>query len=88
MGSRLMVPQGYGVDFPRHADGSVRLPERSGGPARLLLRLVADGLDPDALPVAATLVVALDRQAEAGREARRIKAQRASRAHWDRAAAA
>jgi hypothetical protein len=56
-----------------------------GGPARLLLAVVRVGLDDDALPVAALLVAALDRQAAATAEARRLKARRASVARWERA---
>jgi hypothetical protein len=45
-------------------------------------------MDPAAIPAAAALVLALDRQARAGAEARRIKSARANRARWDRARAA
>jgi hypothetical protein len=75
-------------DFRRHHDGTVRLPERTGGPGRLLVWLVADGLDPAALPIAAALVVRLDTDARSRAEARRIKARRASEARWERARAA
>jgi len=50
-------------DSPWHL---LRDPARrvSAGPAKLLRDLVHEGLDPEALPAAAALVVALDEEAE------------------------
>ncbi|WP_205697477.1 hypothetical protein [Conexibacter sp. SYSU D00693] len=73
--STLQPPAGL-PDFPRRVDGSVRLPEGSGGAERLLVRLVADGLDPDALLVAAALVARLDQDAVERAASRRERARR------------
>lgn len=61
MPNALHSPPGF-PDLRRHATGNVRPREGAGGAGRLLARLVAGGLDPDALPAAAALVIALERE--------------------------